>query len=92
MNLNVMRVHLLQAMKKSRKKFVIHNCGFCNYPCGFFHNGYNLLYDSGCDCVRSPSEPRICGNDSLDFYLKPEHGHIEKIKAFIQENFEVFGD
>src|SRR5947209_3362536 len=30
------------------KKWSIHDCGFCNWPCGFLFDGDQVRYDNGC--------------------------------------------
>lgn len=33
------------------KRWTIHNCSMCGYPCGYLIEGDNIFYDCGCDCV-----------------------------------------
>lgn len=35
---------------KNIKKWSIHECSFCDYPCGFIFREGNVFYDSGCNC------------------------------------------
>lgn len=40
--------------KAGMKRFSIHHCGFCKYPCGFLFYAFEeheVVYDNGCDCV-----------------------------------------
>ncbi len=42
------------AIDKDIRFWKNHNCGFCNYSCGyFFSDDHEFVgYDSGCDCTR----------------------------------------
>ncbi len=41
------------ALKLKLKKWEVHRCTLCNYPCGYiFSPDYeHVSYDSGCNCV-----------------------------------------
>lgn len=79
----------------SPEVFLIHNCGMCKYPCGFFYTydacptcekrDHYLFYDSGCDCVRGPSNHRFCNDKELDPLFKPENGYLPRIRAWVHE-------
>lgn len=34
------------------KKFIVHTCSLCDYPCGFIWVEGELFYDSGCHCLK----------------------------------------
>ena len=40
-----------QASQRGLKKWIIHNCSMCGYPCGFIFRDDGVLYDSGCGCA-----------------------------------------
>ena len=40
----------IQAEKIGLKRWTIHCCSMCGYPCGYLI-GEKVFYDSGCDCV-----------------------------------------
>lgn len=40
-----------QAEKIGLRRWIIHNCSMCGYPCGYIINGGDVKYDCGCDCV-----------------------------------------
>jgi len=74
---------ILEEMKKwmvnSGKNIILHNCSFCKYPCGYLMINGKLHYDSGCDCVFNPPEPRDDSN--LLKCIKPNRKWAEKIVA-----------
>jgi hypothetical protein len=47
------------AINRNIRYWNIHNCSMCGYECGFlfFHfDEFEVIYDSGCDCVRRPTK------------------------------------
>jgi len=70
----------------ANKKFVIHNCSICEYPCGFIFREGLIFYDSGCYCIDEKMvEER---NDEFFLhYLRKNPDVIEK--AFEEERISV---
>lgn len=69
---------------KSGKRYKVHNCSMCEYPCSFFIEQDKLFYDSGCDCVRYTNIQERSFDD-LDFYFDASNGHIPYIEKFLNE-------
>ena len=43
---------LKKAVKeKGIKRWIIHECSMCGYPCGYYFAGDKVKYDAGCNCV-----------------------------------------
>lgn len=75
----------LIAQLKTGEPLKERSCSMCGYMMKWFYRPENeqLYYDSGCDCVSYHNyQPRQF--DDLDFYLIPEHGHIDRLKAYIE--------
>jgi hypothetical protein len=67
--------------KDCNKKFVIHHCSQCEYPCGYFWENNQLLFDAGCFCLLEKEKPRICSDDELMDWIKDNGAIVEKIFA-----------
>jgi hypothetical protein len=68
---------------KSGHHYVLNVCSMCGYDCNYFSREGNLYYDSGCDCMRGPPSIRMCDWSDLDFYFKPEHGHLKNFEEWV---------
>lgn len=43
--------------------YSLFNCPFCQDPCGWFYQGEELYYKSGCNCVAKPTPPYLVDDD-----------------------------
>lgn len=72
---------------KASPYYILRGCSACGYALSWSYRGRQLGFDSGCDCSQgggSGWQPR--DESDLDFYLRPEAGHLPKIEAFIAAN------
>ncbi len=70
----------------AKKKFVIHRCHLCDYPCGFIFKENKIFYDSGCNCV----EKMLLEEQTEEFLLHVLGKNPEIIEqAFKEENILV---
>lgn len=60
------------------------DCSLCGYSMHFRIIHDRLEYDSGCLCTNTTPNWEERPMDELDFYLEPEHGHLDKIMEFIE--------
>lgn len=72
------RQELVDAIR--RRKFVVHECSFCEYPRGFEFRSGIFGYDNGCFTT---DEWCACPEADLDFFLDPKHGYIKRINYFL---------
>ena len=63
-----------QKIREAGEKFVLHNCTYCYYPCGWVYKEKKLQYDSGCDCTTSGYSFRVVGIEDLDQYFNGTYG------------------
>lgn len=66
-------------------KFVIHNCTFCKYPCGYLFKDNKIFFDSGCDCInKKVIEKRTVSEvlESIDTYKEECFGLYKEIKKY----------
>lgn len=80
--MEITRERFINAIKK--RPFYLRNCSICNYALSFCFEGTQLCYDAGCDCA-TYNDCHPIEEERLDFYLNPDHGHLERIKKFIEE-------
>lgn len=75
------------AIENDIRFWKIHNCGFCNYPCGyFFSDDHELVgYDSGCDCTRCYVKEQRSWDDIAAAY------NMQKIEVVIKKMDEFWG-
>lgn len=71
--------------KSSIKRWTIHNCSLCGYPCGFLFRGDKVFFDCGCYCVtthevRKSNLSEVCG-----------HYNIQDSTEYIQKMDEFWG-
>lgn len=59
-----------RAIKKGIKKWIIHYCSICGYPCGFHFSpdGETVLYNNGCYCTREYNEIASSWVEVADHY------------------------
>jgi hypothetical protein len=89
-----------QAKDKGIRRWVIHHCSMCQYPCGYLIGSKQekVMYDNGCGCVMYPPSPRDW-QDLADQYnnnvSKPDlKEHIKKYPKFkevLREYKEFWG-
>lgn len=72
----------LKAVK--HKKYDLHSCSMCGYPCGWSYEQGVLGYDNGCWCTSNPQGWHPVEESELDFYLEPSRGHIKNITEFCE--------
>ncbi len=71
-----------KAKEKNIRFWKVHNCAFCDYPCGFAIDGNEVSYDSGCDCTNSRVyEPRTW-KDIVEAYNSVGPEHIKEVNEF----------
>jgi len=56
------------AKEKNIERWDIHNCGFCNYPCGYVIQREKVYYDSGCNCTYTDGWQERTWEDIADQY------------------------
>jgi hypothetical protein len=58
----------------------IHNCSMCDYECGFLFNyeGYDVVYDSGCDCTRRYVKELRDWEEVAEHYNRQKHSEVIK--------------
>ena len=45
-----------QAKKIGLKRWKVHNCSMCDYPCGYIIRGEEVFYDPGCGTNYRPAD------------------------------------
>lgn len=62
------------------KKWIVHHCSFCNYPCGyiFCDNNEYVGYDRGCYCTNRTNIREVSWNNLSDFYNKQTNVDVIK--------------
>lgn len=63
-------------------RWIIHHCGFCNYPCGFYFFEDGVAYDNGCDCYYDPMRPSDWREVAAHFNLQIGHASFDEARAF----------
>ena len=71
---------IYKTLQDTGKKFVLHNCTYCYYPCGWVYQDKTLQYDSGCDCTTSGYSFRKVDLNDLDQYFNGTYGGKELLK------------
>ncbi len=48
----------------------VHDCSICDYECGYLFNyqGFEVVYDSGCDCTRRYVKQERCWDNVAEQY------------------------
>lgn len=77
---------------KTGKKFLIHNCSLCGYPCGYIFKKFIekpdklLVYDSGCYCTNQyPNYQLASKSDIEDHLLNNSHINFLEDKNFLED-------
>lgn len=79
-----------QAITKGISRWVVRNCSFCRYPCGYLfligdaHS--EVGYDSGCKCSTYPSPLQERTWDDV-----AEHYNIQSSRDVLKEYDEFWG-
>jgi len=73
------------AIENDIRKFELHKCSICNYPCGFiFKNNFqDVLYDHGCDCTRLSLHRITSWEEVASLYnMQSDEKYIKKTNEF----------
>jgi len=73
----------LAAIKK--RKYVLHDCSACGFPCAFYYREDQLGCDNGCWCTNMRGGWKSVTDESMDFYFNPDNGHLKDIKQFCED-------
>lgn len=71
--------------KNKIKKWIIHNCVICNYPCGFLFEFDNVYYDNGCYCTYLEAPLR-----QSNFQEVADHYNLQTTLKVIEEYNEFW--
>lgn len=79
----ILRDKFIAALKE-KGRYKLRECSICEAPLYYFVENGHLFFNSNCDCIAIWSEPKFSEWSELDFYLEPDHGHIENITKFVE--------
>lgn len=72
------------ARERSITFWLMHECTFCDYPCGYVIQGDQVLYDNGCNCLTAlrPLNRRSWEDLAGHYNMQTSPEYIAKMDAF----------
>lgn len=71
---NIIKFHC----KQSNERYVIHNCSQCEYPCCFYWENEQLMFDGGCWCLVEKVPPKPMNDDEFISYIRKNPEIVER--------------
>lgn len=80
-----------QAEKLGLKRWTVHNCSMCGYPCGYLIAGDVVEYDPGCGCVSYTNiQPRSWDDLARTYNLNQPENNPRIKQSYLDKLNEVW--
>lgn len=66
--------------------YIHRNCSLCDAPLVMQYWNKGIAFNPNCYCVTKVDPLEMIDEAGFEFYLIPDHGHVEKIEAFISKS------